>query len=227
MDSFTIRHIKLEKANAIKKHRPLQKIANLFRFLEICVVLALISKFSIQLPVAVKNSSEYFKDLTVVLGSPRFVFILGNAIVITLFAKSGQFSGHDSTGKKSGTDLYEEFVEKSESSQGLHQYEAGHTEKQSSSVECTVAEETCATVEIKNYRRSQSEKLDRGTCNKSCRELRRSVTEKCRESIESVEGWMKISYPEDSMSNEEFRSTVEAFIARQKRFRRDEENSVY
>lgn len=227
MDSFSISNIKLEKANAMKKHRQLQKIANFFRFLEIFIVLALISRFSVQLPVAVKNSSEYFKDLTVILVSPRFVFIIGNAIVITLFAKSGQFSGQDPSGKNSRTDLYDEFVEKSERIQSLHGYEAGNSDRQSSSVEYIVTEETSPSAEIKNYQRSESEKLDRGTRNKLCRELRRSATEKCRESVGSGEGWMKISYPEDRMSNEEFRCTVEAFIARQKRFRRDEENSVY
>ncbi|KAF2301868.1 hypothetical protein GH714_030042 [Hevea brasiliensis] len=183
--------------------------------------------FSVRLPVAVKNSSEYFKDITVILVSPRFVFILGNAIVITLFAKSGQFSGQDRTGKNSKTDIYEEFVEKSERIHGMHRYESGYKEKQSSSVEYIVTEATCTSVESKNYQRSQSEKLDRATHNKSCRELRRSATEKCTKSIDSGEGWVKISYPEDSMSSEEFRCKVEAFIARQKRFRKDEENSIY
>ncbi|KDP41769.1 hypothetical protein JCGZ_26787 [Jatropha curcas] len=228
-------NIKLKKANALKKHRQLQKIANFFRFIEVCIVLALISRFSIRLPVAVKNSSEYFKDLTVILVSPRFVFVLGNVIVITLFAKSGQFSSQDSTGKNSRTDIYEEFLQKSERSHGMHLYEPQNKAKQSinrgkqgACVQHTVTgEETRAALEIKNYQRSQSEKLlIKANPNKSCRELRRSATEKFKENVESSEGWVKISYPEDSMSNEEFRCTVEAFIARQKRFRRDEETYV-
>ncbi|EEF49436.1 conserved hypothetical protein [Ricinus communis] len=226
MDSFNICNIKLQKANAIKKHRQLQKIANLFRFIEICLVLALISRFSIGLPVAVKNSSEYFKDLTVILASPRFIFIVGNAIVITLFAKSGQFSAQDSTGKKSTNDFYEEFVRKSERSRGMHRYEVECRQKQSTCVQEKVTEEAVASLEIKKYQRSQSQKLEQANRSNSCKELRRVATEKCRRSVDNSEGWMKISYPEDSMSNEEFRCTVEAFIARQKRIRRDEENSV-
>lgn len=226
MGSFNIINIKVEKENAMKKHRQLQKFANLFRFIEICLILALISRFSVGLPVAVKNSAEYFKDITVILLSPRFVFILGNAIVITLFAKSGQFSGQDPSEKNSRTDLYEEFVEKSERNQIMQRYEAGNRGKQSSCVECIVTEATCTSVESKNYQRSRSEKLDRVTINKPCIQLRRSATEKCRGSADSGEGWVKVSYPEDNMSNEEFRCTVEAFIARQKRFRKDEENSI-
>ena len=110
MDSFNTTNIRIEKAKAIKKHRKIQKIASLFRLIEIGAVLALISRFSIELPVAVRNSSEYFKDLTVILVSPRFVFVLGNMIIITLFAKSGQFSGHHSNGKNPSSDLYDEFV---------------------------------------------------------------------------------------------------------------------
>ncbi|KAI5592195.1 hypothetical protein BDE02_04G135800 [Populus trichocarpa] len=225
MDSFNITNIKIEKANAIKKHRKIQKIASLFRLIEIGLVLALISRFSIQLPVAVRNSSEYFKDLTVTLVSPRFVFVLGNVIVITLFAKSGQFSCQDSNGKNSSTDLYEEFVEKSEKSQGTHHYEAECREKQVTYAEHKVTEDNSTSLESEKYHRSQSERLKRPNSNKPCRELRRSATEGCRKSIGSDEELEKRPCPEDKMSNEEFRCTIEAFIARQKRFRIDEENS--
>ncbi|KAJ4849901.1 hypothetical protein Tsubulata_037132 [Turnera subulata] len=243
MDSFNVSNIKVEKANALKKHRQLQKIANMFRLVEICLVLALISRFTIQLPVAVKNSSDYFKDLTVTLVSPRFVFVIGNVIVITLFAKSGQFSGQDSGVKNSRTDLYEEFVEKSEKGQ---RYEVAYSQKESTQVgfkvttdqDSCVALETnptcemsqsenldaCVALEKKSYERSQSENLSRPKCNKSC--LRRTATEISKKGSGSGEGLLvKKTYPEDKMSNEEFRCTIEAFIARQKQFRKDEENS--
>ncbi|XP_011048131.1 PREDICTED: uncharacterized protein LOC105142274 [Populus euphratica] len=222
MDSFNITSIKIEKAKAIKKHRKIQKISSLFRLIEIGAVLALIARFSIQLPVAIKNSSEYFKDLTVILVSPWFVFVLGNMIVITLFAKSGQFSGQDSNRKNPSTDLYDEFVEKSEKSQETHQYEAECREKQVTFVEYKVTEDTSTSLERKKYHRSQSEKLERPD---SSRELRRSATDKCRKTIDSAKESEKSSFPKDKMSNDEFRSTIEAFIARQKRFLIDEENS--
>ncbi|XP_022747166.1 uncharacterized protein LOC111296934 [Durio zibethinus] len=226
MDTFDI---KLEKRNAILKYRQLCKMANLLRFVEVCVLLVLISRFTIQLPVAVKNSGEYVRGLSVVLVSPRFVFIVGNAIIITLFAKAGQFSAHDSASKSSGTDLYEEFVEKSEKSQAIHRSEIEYREKQSKKI---VGEETAISLNVhaskgsKKYRRSQSEKLKRVNCNKDCKQLRRLESEKYTKDNDSDEQLLKSSYPEDGMSSEQFRNTVEAFIARQKKLLREEEYSV-
>ncbi|GAB4847463.1 hypothetical protein Ancab_026520 [Ancistrocladus abbreviatus] len=40
----------------------------------------------------VKTSGEYFRQFSGVLISPLFVFLVGNAIVVTLIAKSGHFS---------------------------------------------------------------------------------------------------------------------------------------
>ncbi|KAJ6409772.1 hypothetical protein OIU84_009295 [Salix udensis] len=190
MDSFNTTKIRIEKAKAIKKHRKIQKIASLFRLIEIGAVLALISRFSIQLPVAVRNSS--------------------------------QFSSQHSNGKNPSSDLYDEFVEKSGKSQETHQYEAECIEKQVTYVEYKVTEDTSTSLKRKKYHRSQSEKLERPD---SGRELRRSATDKCRKTIDSGKGSEKSFSPEDKMSNDEFRSTIEAFIARQKRFRIDEENS--
>ncbi|OMO75641.1 hypothetical protein COLO4_25968 [Corchorus olitorius] len=229
MDTFDI---KLEKRNAILKHRQLSKIASLFRLVELCVVLVLISRFTTtQLPVAVKNSGEYFRGLSDVLVSPRFVFIVGNVIVITLFAKSGQFSAQDPNGKSSGTDIYEEFVEKSEKSHAIHRYEVESREKQikkNNRVEEKVVSLTVHTSKgTKNYKRSQSENLRR---NKACQlQLRRLESEKYIKPNDSDDEKMvtKSSFPEDGMSNEQFRDTVEAFIARQKKLLREEEYSVF
>ncbi|KAL5788661.1 hypothetical protein ACOSP7_005610 [Xanthoceras sorbifolium] len=225
MDSFRVNNIQVEKANAITKHhRQLRKMTNLFRLIEICVILLVLSRFSSQLSLAVKNSGGYFKDLAGFLVSPRFVFIVGNLIVITLFAKSGQFSAQDSPGKGSGNDFLKEFAEKSEKTQNIHRYEIEYREKQSICAEKVVSDGPHTSSEIKNYQRSQSENLRRVSCNKPCRELRRSETEKCRKSTNP--GAKKSPYPEDEMSNEEFRRTVEDFIARQQKFRREEEYSV-
>ncbi|KAJ9704755.1 hypothetical protein PVL29_003009 [Vitis rotundifolia] len=211
MDSFEIDSIKVEKANAILRYRQLRKITNLFRVIEVCLVLILVSKFSLQLPFAIKVSGEYFRDLSVTLISPRFVFVVGNAIIIILFAKSGQFSGQNQAGKYDETHLYNEIVEKSEK---------GRMEISTSTEETVVMVDTYTTHEAKVYRRTQSENPIKDNSDKTCRELRRSVTEKCMKSTDSCEK----NYSEDDMSNEEFRRAVEAFIARQQRFRREEES---
>lgn len=210
MDSFEIDSIKVEKANAILRYRQLRKITNLFRFIEVCLVLILVSKFSLQLPIAIKVSGDYFRDLSVTLISPRFVFVVGNAIIIILFAKSGQFSGQNQAEKCDETHLYDEFVEKSE--KGMIEI--------SKSEETLVMVDTYTTYEAKVYRRTQSENPIKDNSDKTHRELRRSVTEKCLKPTDSCEK----NYSEDVMSDEEFNRKVEAFIARQQRFRREEES---
>ncbi|CAI0437968.1 unnamed protein product [Linum tenue] len=224
MDSFNITHLKAVKAKAIRKHRKIEKITNMFRLLEILVVLTVVSSFSVHLPIAAKISSEYFKDAALALASPRFVFVVGNLIVIVLFAKSGQLPGQDGKEKRSKkSDLYEEFVEPSSVEQRA---ETEHRRKQSKSTEIVVKKEASSPVSlgiVKSYERSQSEKLatTKSIVIKPEKELKRSVTEKL------VDKKKKGSFPEDNMSSEEFKSTIEAFIERQKRFRIDEEVSVF
>ncbi|XVF45319.1 hypothetical protein PTKIN_Ptkin02bG0196200 [Pterospermum kingtungense] len=230
MDTFDI---KLEKRNAILKNRQLCRIANMVRFVEVCVVLVLISRFTTHLPVAVKSSGEYFRGLSIVLVSPRFVFIVGNVIVLTLFAKAGQFSAQGGTTTTSGYDLYQEFVEKSEKSQAIHRYETESREKPSQIR--SVVEEKIVSLNLnvhaskgtKNYRRTQSENYKRMNCNKACQQLRRLESEKYRKQSDSDEKMVKSSYPEDGLSSEQFRDTVEAFIARQKKLLREEYSVVW
>ncbi|KAG2705673.1 hypothetical protein I3760_05G067300 [Carya illinoinensis] len=221
MDSFNFYSIKAEKANALMlRHRQLQKIANLCRVIEVCVVLVLISRLSMQLALAVKNSTGYFRDVKLVLLSPRFVFFVGNVIIITLFAKSGQFSARDSTTKTSGFDLYEEFIKKSEKiNRKTHPDETPKLDEHSN-----ISDESA----VRNYRTVEcySQYSNGGTlCEKSSREGQEKG--KCRESAtRCCEKLEKSSYPENEMSSEEFQRKVEAFIAWHQRLRREEEDSV-
>ena len=79
---------------------------------------------------------------------------------------------------------------------------------------------------VKIYRRSQSEKLNRDRPEKSRGVLLRSETEKCQQIMISGENRGKTWYPEDDLSNEEFQRTIEAFIAKQQRFRRQESLAI-
>ncbi|KAK4258614.1 hypothetical protein QN277_005045 [Acacia crassicarpa] len=262
MGSVKSYNLKAEKAKAIHKHRQLQKIASLFRFAEACVVLVLISRLSFQLPIAVKNSSEYFRDVSIFIVDPRFAFLIGNIIIITLFTISGHFSSQNSESKVSEPDFYQEFIQNSTRSlekqiiktdygikspepevyedqlnnfsekqiintERLEGNEIKHRENQSpkhiiraENYKSKKTEDTQNNrgLEVTVYRRCQSGDL---SCvmesEKSKPVLRRSETENNRK---------KGSYPEDGMSNEEFRLTIEAFIARQQRLRVEEESSI-
>ncbi|XP_062021743.1 uncharacterized protein LOC133738263 [Rosa rugosa] len=235
MDSINFYDIKAEKTNAILRYRQLRKIGNFFRLLEVFVVLLLISRLSLQLPNAVKNSGFYFRDISGFMFSPRFVFVVGNIIVIILFAKSGRFSAKDSSTGGSGGDFYDEFVQNSEKNQKIRRDEIEYKVNQSTCDGGIVPVQTHSSLEVKNYTRSQSENytrsqsenLKRELCQNSRRVLRRSETEMFKKNIKSGEKKVpETVFPEDGMSNEEFRCKVEAFIARQQKFRLQEEYSV-
>ncbi|KAL4360524.1 hypothetical protein GQ457_04G001970 [Hibiscus cannabinus] len=213
MDAFDI---KLENRNVISKQHQLCNMANLLRFVEVCILLVLISRFTTCLPVAVRNSGDYFRGLSVVLVSPRFVFVVGNAIIITLFVKAGQFT----TPKN---DLYQEFVEKSEKIHTTHQYE---TDRKCVSQEGKKIDVNIST-ERKNFCRTKSENLKLTRSGKRyCNQLQRSGSENIVKCADPERESAKNPCPEDGMSNEQFRDTVEAFIARQKKLLREEEYSV-
>ena len=210
MDSFNFFDFRAEKANAMQKHRQLQKMASLFKVIEVCVVLVLIYRLYMRLPLAVKNSGGHFHDMTVSIVNPGFVFIIGNAIIFTLFAKSGQFSARDCTTKTPGFDLYDKFTKNSEKNQKVHSEETLHRYNHS------ISDQSMA--QAQDYRRrtqSYSQISNSRVCEKSLHVLRRLETQKCRKS----------SYSGDEMSNEEFQRKVEAFISRQQRLRREEEYS--
>ncbi|KAL3510863.1 hypothetical protein ACH5RR_022050 [Cinchona calisaya] len=243
MDSFQIHNIKLEKANAKLRYRRLQKITAMFRLMEFCIFLIIISKFTTQLPSAFKLSGEYFRGFSVTSVSPRFVFILGNAIVIILFLKSGHLSTKDGVGDTTNNsckdDLYDEYMKNCEKYRSVYKKESFTTEenqmKQSNTKSVNGIEVVksdaynCCSKERKvNMQRSQSENLKRAVKEEeeaaAGRELRRSVTAKCRGCVDNIEKTSAVrSFKEDEMSSEEFRRTVEAFIARQQRALREEE----
>ncbi|XP_010263601.1 PREDICTED: uncharacterized protein LOC104601818 [Nelumbo nucifera] len=240
MDSFDFDNIKAEKANAMLRYRRIRKIANLFRFLEACLALIIVSWFSARLPVAIKTSGEYFQKLCVVLVSPLFVFLLGNAIIITLFIKSDQFSGQTATASNSSHDIYDEFVKNSENRQKIRPespepspevivYEDKETVSEGSTAARTYQDVQMIS-STKTYRRIQSEKFTHESREKLHRELRRSETEKCQKvnSPDPDEKGEVTSYAEP-MSNEdaeEFRRKIEAFIAKQQKFQREESMAI-
>ncbi|CAL5205628.1 unnamed protein product [Lathyrus oleraceus] len=250
MGSVVLHKHKAVKSNKVQKHSQLRKITDLLRYVEMCVVLVLISRLSFQqLPLALKSSSEYFRGFEV---SPGLVFLIGNVIIITLFAQSGIFSNDSSKRKSSEHDMYLEFLQNS----NMYQRIQGSDQRKSSvKVESSIkgrriidgsmvkisekdvkksdeqGMKTEMDLEVKEYRRCQSEiELVRGVDSdneKDQKVLQRCESENEKRKMRSIEvdkekkKMVKKSslYPEDGMSNDEFRRTVEEFIARQQKLR--------
>jgi len=172
-----------------------------------------------KLPIVVRNSSEYLKDISVFINSHYFVFIIGNLIIITLFA---QGNGKNIPKEQEHDDIYEKLVGKSikhEEKERIIKYDSTSIENKRID---DVEEKMKTKTGLKKgycYRRCETEILK-----KRRRVLRRCESDNSRrKKIEAApaaageEEMVRISYPEDEMSSEEFRRTVEAFIAKQQR----------
>lgn len=175
------------------KHRLLQKIATVLRLIEVVVLAIMVSRFFAQLPVTARAVRDYLRDVLVSepFLSPRLVFVVGSAITIALFAKSGQFS-HTSTAAGG-----EESVTIAAAAAAMNT--CGDQIKDSGWYD---TREDCMTVEP----------------GRTSRVLTRSATERPPESEREREKLLLRCYSEEHMSGEEFKKVVDAFIARQQRF---------
>ncbi|KAF3783173.1 hypothetical protein EJ110_NYTH32735 [Nymphaea thermarum] len=230
MDGFEFDTVKAEKAMAMRKFKRTHHIGKFFRCLEAFLVLFfLFPWFSSRLPAAARASGDYLCLFLHFLASQKVVFLIGNGIVVTLLAKSGLLGRRRLSG-----DLYDEFIRNSEQTQASRSWEGCDDPpvvppraEQGQGEEETVFEDKPVCVversqEPHAYRRSLSEKQE-ATCRKIGRELRRTETEKSmRELNPPLAAW---SYDEayvSVLSSEEFQRTVDAFIAKQIQFQRQE-----
>ncbi|XWS45455.1 hypothetical protein CRYUN_Cryun15aG0138000 [Craigia yunnanensis] len=232
MDSFDFDNVKAEKVKAMRRYSRLQRLAKVFRFLELLLALLFLAWIFERVPFAVKISGEFVFKLGGVIASPLFVFLVCNVIIVTLIAKSGIFSAVNNADSK----LCEEIIKNAENrSKSESQEEIVYQDKEIIS-EVNTCIHTCKEMEPQSesdsdtemdnprvYRRSMSEKLaTKKSEEKVKKELRRSETEKCRK----IQNTDEELFPEDELSNEEFQRTIEDFIAKQLRFRREESLSI-
>ncbi|XP_047326672.1 uncharacterized protein LOC124930364 [Impatiens glandulifera] len=203
MDSFGISNIHIEKSNPIFRYQTQKKIEALLRLFEMILLLLAVSSFSSHIPATLKISGDYFRSIFGIILSPQIVFLIGNIIVALLFMKSGFFSSSNMN-ESIDTDFYHGYVK-------IGEKNVRFNEQKQSSLDIVKVKDIPKKKERK-IERSLSEKITkRIDGDKIGRQLRQSSTENCR----------KVKCPEEEMNGEEFRQTVEAFIARQQRFLRE------
>lgn len=248
MDSIGFDSVGVEKANAMRRHRTLRKFANFLRVLEVSVALFIMLVWSSKkVSDAGKIFIRYLRELCVVLTTPPFMFLIGNAIIITLFVKSGHFSGEHPDRDNAEPDLHDEYIQQSNRGQKVVSQtdslaaKVTHDDESVKNSESQQKDlsETDSTVPVtsvdkqivfwenaapppagktKLYRRTKSATIQHETAEKPSRELRRSETEKFQKRDGS---WRRLSTV-DELSSEEFRQKVEEFIAKQQRLLREE-----
>ncbi|XP_021852775.2 uncharacterized protein [Spinacia oleracea] len=225
--------IKMEKQKAMRRFRTFKKIANIVRTLEIVVAVTVIS-YSISfttshLPAAVKVAGGFFRRLSSLLFSPHFVFLVGNVIIITLFAKSSaDKTSSDNVGDEISSEKFAEIATDGISGEKISSADVGdEITTEAENIVC----ESPAVVE-KSEERESEEKVYRRTKSTSemvvmkeeKKELRRSETAVRRKIEKSPLNNRKFEV--DELSNDEFNRKIEAFIEKQQRFLREEKLAV-
>ncbi|KAJ4898719.1 Uncharacterized protein Rs2_12670 [Raphanus sativus] len=219
MDSFTTQKTKPRKTKRLARKSRVQIILDIVsRAIETIVVLVTVAKLCYQLVVAFHDSGV----AAVILANRNLAFVVGNAIVIALIAKSGLLSNQEAVPKYKSNDLYEEFVRESSKREGVvvekktkksiseKRVKRSKHEKlteQSTSVKKmekqNLAEER---QQIQSYQRSKSENV-KGLKKSCCGRLRRSETDASSERFDS---------------DDELRYKIESFIAKQRRNQNDD-----
>lgn len=237
--------IKVEKSNAMLRYKRIENITALFRLMEICIFLFIISRLSTHLPLAFKVFGDCIRCLYITIFSPGFLFLLGNSIVLVLFLKSGHHSAQETNVFNYTIKFCNEYVESFGNKLYINQVE--DLKKQGEDGRCEEKEavlDLCS-FEDRKMLRCHSETLMRYQHRDCCIELRPTVTENGRKTGKhnervsdaamiqkscdhkvSAQNFNPKCYAEDEMSGEEFRHEVEAFIARQKRSLREEFSSI-
>lgn len=239
MDFEVFDSVKFEKAKAIARFNRFRRTVKMLQFLEVIVVLMLVSWSCTRVPGVVKFSGDFLVELWLYVCNPHVVFVIGNAIIVALFLLCRQTDAgcssaiSDFCGDEDGEEIdrseTQPPVVSSEASTPPPQPEApGDETKQIVCSESAVQKPQCtelstamktATKQIEKFQRTQSEKLKRAIALKPERELRRSETEMHRKTADSDETRaMPAVETVESLSSEEFRLRIEKFIRKNQEF---------
>lgn len=232
MDSFEFNNVKAEKAQAIRNYNRQKMLQKL----EVFTALALLAWSSYNyIPVAVKISADFLCHNVSVFGQPLYVFIAINMLIVIISVLSFQ--------KPAKQDFYEEYVSitnrSSTTTSAKDERQPGPevtvsdnqiacvdnvvnspVEAEAEAVaailleDCEVPKRAVGTVtEVKQYRRTRSERLDR----KGNRRGLLTRSETLIKRADQVNEGRRSSEMMDDLSSEEFRMTIETFIASKKK----------
>ncbi|KAL8153944.1 hypothetical protein V2J09_011704 [Rumex salicifolius] len=220
-DFLRFNFLKIEKETAMNSYRRFKTVARTLEFLFAAMFFSwLISRSSPYFSAVFQLSGLFLNRLSTLLLNHHFVFLLGNGIIFTLFLK---FGGE----KQSVADIADEYL-------------IGEIVPPIETIACEIPPlETVSEVnqiipaeieavpvarkepKVKKCRRSRSNDFNQVKTENI--QLQRSETEPRR----------KLKFPEkktavdvDNLSNEEFQRRVDAFIAQQQKFLRDESLAI-
>ncbi|CAH8353627.1 unnamed protein product [Eruca vesicaria subsp. sativa] len=250
MDSINFDNVKAEKAKALRRYNRFRGIGRFFRAAEVCVAILFILWTFTRLPFAVQISREFLRRVAGVISTPLFVFLFGNCIVLVLLTKSSVEENRGSSSSNAETEIYEALVRSKPCDEGeLADDQIIYDDKEvivvtdpsnnipHGSDTSSVSDEPKVYGRSKSEvdcRKQQSSEDDHMVVIPTPSSLHRSETEKCMKIQDNNNSWEDSNknknnnnnYEEDNLSNEEFQKTIEAFIAKQRMFRRQESLAV-
>ncbi|XP_038882287.1 uncharacterized protein LOC120073519 [Benincasa hispida] len=227
--------MKTEKVKAMGVYNLLQIMVKIFRFTEVLVAMGFLFWTFSRLPLVLRVSKDYISQISNYFTGPVFGFILCNTIIVALIAKP-HFSGGKISSDNVETELFNELVkdgaDRSLSLPGSEpigrlcsdsgQEEIAYEDKE------VISEVRSMKAAIFTEKRddfgSESEKLKLAWMEFSGGEFRRLEAEE-----EAI--WGGGFSPEsvwhgEELSNKEFQRRIDAFIARELRFRWEESGAV-
>ncbi|KAL6576126.1 hypothetical protein OROHE_000597 [Orobanche hederae] len=222
MEVFDFDHENVIRAEKSKINGLRENIKKLFRVVEISLVLISLTWASNRLPLAVRLSADFLRQILNVVVGHLFVFLLGNVIVLTLFLKSPRRHQQDFQ-DTDGADFCREFMDSADG--GAHLAGEPPPEEIVYQDKQTILE---VAARVKIHRRSQSD----DTCSTGRSSEKKSSPE---EDFGDDEGGGRLRRTErlrgavdvvDELSNEEFQKTIEAFIAKQVEFHQQEKVAI-
>jgi hypothetical protein len=243
MASYEIDSVKVEKDNAMRRYNQQRKVRWV---VQLCVAFVVLLRSTSWLPVAIEISVEFSRRFLSVFDCTFYVFMLVVAIVLVLYASSGQ--------NEAKPDLYDEFLQKTESGRRFgagekqpapfHDKHIVYSENAASPpvhynnlTVSTITKHTVSQVQSntvravsekslpeKRYRRTKSERYELRIGEGSRRELRRLETEIRREMVRPAR--RSVSEKVDKLNNEDFNRTIEAFIAETKKIQKEESTKL-
>lgn len=216
--------LKFEKERAIARFNRLRAVMRLWQIIQVAIIFAAISWCS---PALVRSTGVTLFEFSTYAFNHHVVFLIGNAIIVSLFmlCRQSATSASSSVGRRD--DIYDDYVKYSEAARAMpspRQAEedvataaefGGGGDKQivAPCAEETVVGSQCEDVtkviekagrQIRRFQRTHSETLRREIAVR--RELRRSDTESRRKTVSSEAAEI------ENLSSEEFRRRVDAFI---------------
>ncbi|XP_030523694.1 uncharacterized protein LOC115736243 [Rhodamnia argentea] len=222
-----------KRTTAFSSYFRFNVVLTAFRLLELGLALFFLLRVSTRVPLAVRLSYEYSFLLLGFVARPLFAFVLCNAIIVALLARACRFCAHRPAEDGAVEELYEEIVKISESRARpalppvREAEEVVYEDKEIISEVSTAARARGGDAGVFDFEEEVPE--EDGDEEEECRGVPLPPEAEKRRRTERSGGEPRESScgsGDEEMSNEEFQRAIEAFIAKQLRFRREETSAI-